>query len=360
MGSAMKILYLVNGIRGSGGLERVLLHKASHLAEHYGHKVRILVLNESPGRPFYAMSPLVEVVHFRAAGRLLAYLLAYRRGVRRALMEFEPGVVSVCDDGLKGLLVPLMLPRSRPPLVYERHASLSLMQSGWQRAIARWAARLFDQFVLLTRGNLQDWRVPGACVIPNPLPEFVVAESSPRQKQVLCVGTLSHNKGYDLLIDAWSRIAGRHPDWAVHVYGHGDPGPYQEMAATRGIEGRIAFHAPVADISARYLEASLFVLPSRSEGFGMVLIEAMSCGLPCISFDCPSGPGDILSNGEDGVLVAPQDAPALARAIDTLIGNPEQRERLGRQARVSARRYEIGEIVARWHALFSSLVARNA
>ena len=356
----MRLLYIVNGIRGSGGLERVLLHKASYLSEKYGYCVTILVLNEEPGEPFYTVSPALNIRHFNASGRALRYLRAYRAGLRQAVAQVQPDVVCVCDDGFKGLLVPLLLPRSRPVLVYERHASLELMRTRWQKTVMRPLARLYDKLVLLTPGNLEEWGVPGAVVIPNPLPDFETAAPVHRKPQILCVGSLSHNKGQDLLIEAWAKIAARHPEWSVQVYGKGDPAPWITLAAKRGVAGQVAFHPPVAAIARRYQEASLFVLPSRSEGFGMVLIEAMSCGLPCVSFDCPSGPGDILSNREDGVLVAPQDVPALASEIDTLIRDPEERERLGRQGRISARRYEIGEIAARWHALLSSLVARNA
>ncbi|MEN1957895.1 glycosyltransferase family 4 protein [Luteimonas changyuni] len=355
----MKVLYVANGIRGSGGLERVLLHKASYLCDTYGYAVGILVLNEPPGAPFYPVSPAVEVRHFHASGSAVAYLLAYRKGLRKAVAQFRPDVVSVCDDGLKGLLAPLLLPRTRPALVYERHASLELMRSPWQKAVMRPLARLYDRLVLLTQGNVKEWGVPGAVVIPNPLPDFETGTSPARKPQILCVGSLSHNKGQDLLIEAWARIAARHPDWSVQVYGKGDPGPLIALAAARGVAERIEFHQPVADIASRYKQASLFLLPSRSEGFGMVLLEAMSCGMPCISFDCPSGPGDILTDGKDGVLVPAEDVAALAAAMDALIDNPAQREALGQQARITAQTYRIDKIAASWDQLLTSLVARN-
>lgn len=356
----MRVLYVVNGIRGSGGLERVLLHKASYLCDTYGYIIRILVLNEPPGEPFYPVSPAVEVRHFHASGSALAYLWAYREGLRQSVKQFQPDVVCVCDDGLKGLLVPLLLPRSRPPLVYERHASLELMRSSWQKAVIPLLARMYDRLVLLTQGNVKEWGIPNAAVIPNPLPDFLDSAPVQRKQHMLCVGSLSYNKGYDLLIEAWAMVAAQHPGWSVQVYGNGDPTPYQKLVAARGLEGRIEFHAPVSDIASKYAEASVLVLPSRSEGFGMVLLEAMSFGTPCISFDCPSGPGDILTHGVDGVLVAPGNTVALAAAMGDLIGNPKKRDALGREARSSASRYRVGEIAARWHDLFSTLVARNA
>lgn len=355
----MKVLYVVNGIRGSGGLERVLLHKASYLCDTYGYTVRILVLNEPPGEPFYPVSPAVEVRHFNASGSAVAYLRTYRYGLRQAVAQFLPDVVSVCDDGLKGLLVPLLLPRVRPMLVYERHASLELMRSSWKKVVMRLLARLYDRIVLLTRGNVKEWGVPGAMVIPNPLPDFKVTTAVSRKPQILCVGSLSHNKGQDLLIEAWAKIAAQYPDWSVQVYGKGDPAHWMALAAARGVSGQMAFHPPVADIAGRYQEASLFVLPSRSEGFGMVLLEAMSFGMPCISFDCPSGPGDILTNGVDGVLVEAEDIAGLADAMEALIDNPAQRKKLGEQARISVEKYRIDEIAARWHQLFTMLVVRS-
>ncbi|MBS0176529.1 MAG: glycosyltransferase family 4 protein [Nitrospira sp.] len=355
----MKLLYIVNGIRGSGGLERVLLHKASYLCDTYRYTVRILVLNEPPGGPFYPVSPAVEVRHFHASGSTVAYLRAYRKGLRQGVAEFQPDVICVCDDGLKGLLAPLLLPRRRPALVYERHASLELMRSPWQKVVMRPLARLYDKLVLLTQGNVKEWGVPGAVVIPNPLPDFKTVTSPLRKPQILCVGSLSHNKGQDLLIEAWAKIAPRHPDWTVQVYGKGDPAPWMALAAARGVAGQVVFHPPIADIASKYQEAGLFVLPSRSEGFGMVLLEAMSFGTPCISFDCPSGPGDILNDGVDGVLVAPGDTAALACAMETLINNSAQRETLGQQSRITAEKYRIDEIAARWHQLFTALVARS-
>lgn len=355
----MKILYVVNGLRGSGGLERVLLHKAAFLSAKYGYSVRILVLNELPGEPFYPLQANTQVSHFEARGHPLRYLRQYRRGLRDAVEAFQPDIVSVCDDGFKSAIVPLLLPRNRPILVYERHASLTLLRSPSLRRAMRRLARLYDQVVLLTRGNQEEWDIPSSVVIPNPLPSFHVGAGVERQRRILCVGSLTYNKGYDLLIDAWAASAARHPSWTVDVYGEGDAAPLRAMAAARGLADRIEFHPPVTDIGKEYQKASLLVLPSRSEGFGMVLLEAMSFGTPCISFDCPSGPRDILTHAVDGILVPPEDTAAMAAAIDQLISSPQEREALGRAARMTAAGYSIQRIAALWHQLFTQLATRR-
>jgi len=353
---------LVNGVRGSGGLERVLIHKASYLAEKYGYTIRVLVLNEELGPTFYPLSPLVEIVRFQAIGRGVKYLLQYVRGVREELSKFNPDVLAVCDDGLKGVLLPLFLPRRRSALIYERHASIQLSSSWWQRLLMRWTAPRYDKFVVLTTGGAAEWPRAHVKVIPNPLPEFTQPSGDvfvSRQPVILCVGSLSHNKGYDLLIDAWAQIAEQHPGWQIQVYGKGDPTPFQKHARELGIGDNINFLAPIKDIASKYREAAFLVLPSRSEGFGMVLIEAMSCGMPCISFDCPSGPGDIINNGIDGVLVPAENVNALAQAMSNFINNPSQRERFGEAARATAKRYDIDKIAAEWNALFSSLLIQH-
>lgn len=355
----MRILYLVNGIRGSGGLERVLTQKSSYLAEEYGHSIRILVLNEAPGRPFYPISPAVGIGHFSATGGGFGYLKSYLYGVRQALAEFQPDVLVVCDDGMKAVLLPALLGWPRPPMVYERHASIRLSTSWWKRWIMRRLLPGFDRVVALTPAGASEW--PGARVevIPNARPPFEDEAATERLPQLLCVGSLSWNKGYDLLIDAWARIAARHPDWSMHVYGKGDPGACLAQANALGVGNRIQFHPPVPDIESKYREAGLLVLPSRSEGFGMVLIEAMSCGLPCVAFDCPTGPGDILSHGKDGWLVPAQDVAALALAMEQLIEDRPLRESLGQAGLQTASKYDIREIGPQWHALFTSLAGRN-
>ena len=178
--------------------------------------------------------------------------------------------------------------------------------------------------------------------------------SSLENHQIVCVGSLSYNKGYDLLIDAWSKIASQHPTWSVHIYGKGDASIYQTTINQLGIQKQITFHLPVQDIESIYQQASLLVLPSRSEGFGMVLIEAMACGVPCVAFDCPCGPRDIVQNGKNGYLVKAQDTEILAKKIEILIEDKESRIKMGKFAKQTAQQYLINRIALQWKDLFES------
>ena len=213
---------------------------------------------------------------------------------------------------------------------------------------------LYDKIVVLTNYNLSEWSSSNLTVIPNPVSFYPQESATLENHRIICVGSLSYNKGYDLLIDAWSKIASRYPSWSVHIYGKGDASVYQDAIHQAGIQKQITFHAPVQDIASVYQQASLLVLPSRSEGFGMVLIEAMACGVPCVAFDCPCGPRDIIQDGKNGILVKPQDTAELAQHIEKLINNEQLRKNMGTFAKQTAQQYLMERIASLWKNLFES------
>lgn len=348
----MKLLYITNGISGGGGLERVLSIKASYFAEEFGYDVHIITLNDSQDT-FYPFSPFITI-HPIEVSRDWKYLFNYITKINKVVKEVQPDIISVCDDGLKGLYVPVWIKKGKAKIIYERHASMMLNGVSWQKFWMRIGGYFYDQIVVLTNYNLSEWSSSNLTVIPNPVSFYPQESSSLDNHQIVCVGSLSYNKGYDLLIDAWSKIASQYPSWSVHIYGKGDASTYQTTIHQLGIQEQITFHNPVQDIESIYQQASMLVLPSRSEGFGMVLIEAMACGVPCIAFDCPCGPRDIINDGENGFLVEPQDTEELANKIQQLIEDKELRIKLGRSAKQTAQQYLIKRIAILWKNLFES------
>lgn len=364
----IKLLYITNGIDGSGGLERVLSIKASYLADHYNYEVTILCLNGHHQNPFYEFSPNIKTLSIDVSGNSLAYLSNYIKGIKSAIKRINPDVISVCDDGLKGFMIPQFI-GNKTPIIYERHASIQLnfnkasssgikvLSHKAQAALMKLAATKFDRFVVLTSGNLKEWKTGNLQVIPNPLsfnPQTIPME---RKKSVIAVGSHSFNKGYDLLLKSWEKVYTNFPEWKLLIYGRKDEEKtYVNLAQQMGLSESVVFNDPVQDIESVYKEASILALPSRSEGFGMVLIEAMACGLPCVSFDCPHGPGDIVTDGEDGFLVENGNWEDFAEKLSVLMDNRELNIRMGIEGRRNAKAYLPEKIVPKWDSLFNSLL----
>ncbi|RTY92297.1 glycosyltransferase family 4 protein [Flavobacterium sp. GT3R68] len=363
----MKLLYITNGIMGAGGLERVLSIKTNYLVDHYNYEVHIVSLSENMEKPFYDFNSKVKFHSIAVGGNPFEYLKRYTKGIKRIVNIIKPNVISVCDDGLKGFFLPTFL--AKPcPIIYERHASINLNfnkeHTGYISKLKKYIlhhlmqrqAESFDAFVVLTKGNLKEWSSGNVKVIPNPISFYPKESATLTAKKVIAVGGHSYNKGYDLLLQAWKKITAVYPDWQLEIYGKSDaPGTFVQLAEELRLLDSVSFFEPVQNIEEKYLNASIMVLPSRSEGFGMVLIEAMACGVPCVSFDCPHGPSDIITDQADGILVANGDVMGLANAITHLIENENLRKTMGAKAKVNVLRYLPENIIKQWDDLFKSL-----
>ncbi|MCF0197051.1 MAG: glycosyltransferase, partial [Bacteroidaceae bacterium] len=177
------------------------------------------------------------------------------------------------------------------------------------------------------------------------------------RKRVISVGRVTEQKGYDLLVEIWARVAERHPDYEMAIFGGGpDQMMIERRAKELGISDSFRFYPPTPDIVAEYEQSELYVMSSRFEGFGLVLVEAMSCGVPVLSFDCPHGPSDIITDGQDGYLIPLGDIDSFAERICYLIEHPEERQRLTANGIESARRYSLPHIIPQWERLFSRLI----
>ena len=353
----MKLLYLTNGICGGGGLERVLSIKTHHFIAEQQHDVAIIRLNEQRRTPFFDFHPDIRFydIELGTANKLSRYWV-YMKAVARAVQDYQPDIIFVCDDGVKGLFVPLWL-KTKAKLVYERHASLGFNNTPVAvQKLMRKAVRLYDAFVVLTPSCKQDWgNSTNIHVIANPLPHIPEQSSPLNTQRAICVGSLSHNKGYDLLIEALARI--KDVPWQIEIYGRGDPSQLRAQALQLGVSlNQLQFKGESQQIDQAYQHADFLILPSRTEGFGMVLIEAMAYGVPCVAFDCPNGPRYIVDDQDNGFLAKAADPEDLAEKIQTMLTlSISQRQQMGRQAKHTSQRYLVDHIGDQWQQLFSQL-----
>jgi len=360
----MKLLYITNGINGAGGLERVLSVKASLLADSYGYEVTILGLNKGNDNPFYDFSSKINLVSIRVEGNFLQYIHQYRKGILKTIRDIQPDIIAVCDDGLKGFLVPQFI-KTKAQIIYERHVSKCIEKrngAGWGRKMivkAKWflmelLAKKFAKFVVLTDGNRNEWStLKNVVVISNPLSFHLESAAPLTDRTVICVGKISYQKGQDLLLKSWQIVHRKHPNWSLELYGK----EQQDFFDVRSYSDfNVHFYLPEKHIREKYLKSAINVMSSRFEGFGMVLIEAMACGVPCVSFDCPSGPADIIRDGEDGFLVEPQNTEALAEKVMMLIEDEKLRQKMGEAAKKNVKRFEAKHVVKQWDQLFKGLI----
>lgn len=377
----MKVLYAVESVNLRAGFDRIIIEKANYLAEH-GSEVIICVTSHVLAKPFYPISEKVKVIdlnidfHHQYNHSLLirAYIYKklmcrYRRELSSLLNSEHPDIVITSlgreidfitdiDDG------SVKVGESHIAKKYIRDLHLMEQRGFIYRMLARYwrkkvekAAGKLNALVLLTQQDADAWAgIAKTVVIPNSLPFYPSTSSTCDNKQALFVGRFNEQKGLEYLVDTWAKVHRRHPDWTLHLYGNGEQKDMLEQLVNDAkLQDVVIIHEPTLQIMDRYLESSIFVLTSRFEGFAMVLLEAMACGLPVVSFDCPWGPSDIIKNGEDGFLVEYLNTNKEAERICQLIENPQLRKTMGTNARINIRRYERDTVMKQWTELFKKL-----
>lgn len=351
----------------AGGAERVSVHLANSLSGLGWHVA--LVTLESRAGDFYPVAPAVERIALDVAGesRGLAAALAgnLRRllAIRRALRAGAFDVVLGMTATIAVLTILSALGSGSRIVVSERiHPPMLRIGAAWHWLRKR-VYRLADLVVVQSEQSLQwvERHAPGsrARVVPNPvvlpLPSaapFVAPDRwvEPARRLLLAVGRLEPQKGFDLLIDAFAMLAAEHPQWTLVIVGEGaERSSLEARAARLGLAGVVRMPGHAGNLADWYRRADLFVLSSRYEGFPNVLAEAMAHGCAAVSFDCPTGPRDILRDEVDGLLVeSVEDPGALAGALARLMRDEASRKRMGTNAREVAARYTAGRVLGLW------------
>jgi glycosyltransferase involved in cell wall biosynthesis len=215
------------------------------------------------------------------------------------------------------------------------------------------ALKKADRVVALTHGDAEQWKQvnPNVFIIPNIVTmNDTGVYSDCEAKRVIFVGRLDPQKGYQYLDAIWRIVEKRHPDWRLDIYGEGADLPENKSIIPQGKQ--VYPHAQTINILDKYKESSILILTSVYEPFGLVLPEAMSCGIPVVAFDCPYGPSNIITNGKDGFLIDCYDVEAFANQLCLLMENKVLRKQMGRQAILSSQRFRKENIMPMWLELF--------
>ena len=373
-----RIVYCTPALYMAGGVERVLTLKANYFAENFGYDITI-ILTEGKDKPlFYPLSNKIKVINLdinfeelwtcsfiKKAFVYLKKQRIFKKKLRDELMRIRPDITisllrreinfinDIHDDSKKIGELHVNRANYRNFEAGESNMIKNLFAKYWIHNLVSHLKRL-DRFVVLTEEDKASWtELDNVEVIPDPL-AFDIDKVSPlTNKRVIAVGRYVYQKGFDLLLQAWAKIEKLHPDWELAIYGMGDRTPYERLVEDLHIDrNRCHLNGPTDDIKREYLNSSLFVFSSRFEGFGMVLIEAMACGLPVISFDCPCGPKDIVRPQEDGLLVPSGNTTLLANAMDRLMSDEKLCQDMSSMALLNVRRFQLKEIAQCWKKCF--------
>ncbi len=381
-----KVYFLIMHAYGMGGTIRTVLNVAGHLAGHYDVEVISVVRRRT--KPFF---PLPDGLSVRALDdRRGPYLSGGVRGGLRAALS---GLVSVLvheedyafatsslwtDIKIAHTLRSLkagVLVTTRPALnliaarlapaqlttVGQEHMNFHAHKPGLAAEI-RHAYGQLDALAVLSQGDQREYEAMlGAgrtrvTRIPNALPQMPGGRSDLRAKVVVAAGRLTWQKGFDLLIPAFARVVQTDPEWTLRIYGDGSKrGRLRKLILEHGVYDHVLLMGATDRLGDELSRASIYALSSRYEGFGMVIIEAMSKGLPVVSFDCPHGPSEIITDGRDGLLVPNGDVEAFGQALVSLAQDEGERRRMGAAALERSKAYDIEVIGRQWRTLLDGL-----
>jgi len=364
-----RVALVISSLSG-GGAERV----TSALAKYWsaaGHDVTLVTLARRE-TDLYPVAPGVDRVALDllapSRNQIEAAAGASRRvlALRRTFARLRPDVVVSMMSATNVLALLATIGTPTPVLVCERsdprYEPVGAPWSALRRALYPLAAG-----VVLQTESAAAW-ARAFCRRVHVVPNFVERPPRPATPdaakgpwQLLAMGRLVPEKGFDILIEAFARVERDHPEWSLAILGEGpERGRLEALACARRLAARVRFPGRVSDPLPHLLSAHAFALSSRFEGFPNALLEAMACGLPAVAFDCPSGPSEVVVHGHNGLLVPPGDVAGLGAALARLMSRPSYRARLGARARDVASVLSPERVLESWSALLSGVARKGA
>ncbi|MGW3495392.1 glycosyltransferase family 4 protein [Streptomyces sp. NPDC001020] len=371
-----EVFFVANEVNELGGVGRWQEQMARLLSER-GHRVRIIGIAppevpmdlgacppyetltlydrrpESRRRPHFPLGRLDPAVRRQERDRQAA-----AERLSRAFRAARPGAVIIVTQVWAMEWVALA-DTAGHPVIGMSHESFGASRRSSRFERVRTYYKDVDRLLALTQEDADLWVGEGlnnVGFLPNPLPLTPGAPSPRTEKAVASIGRLSHAKGVDLLLDVWAEAAPRQPGWILRVYGAGEhEAALRRQCTDLGLDDSVEWAGQTDDVIGALGRSSVFVQSSRGEGFPLVLLEAMACGVPCAAFDCSPGVREIVRNGEDGLLARHGNVSELARHLVRLMADEDLRDTMGERARENVQRFAPDVITRRWEELFDLL-----
>lgn len=366
----MRVVCLYPAFAIWGGMERILVDKMNYFVRHFGFDIYVITSDQGQHENPYDLDERVHFIdlnicfHRRYRHKWWRRPFIYRQLSRKYHKLLEEQLEIILPDVMVCTTVQdvmsLLKIKGTTPLVVESHINFMHPDSLLHR-VQKWINNYWigkaEAVVTLTDRDAEDWRRVSnhVHVIPNMVHlNDTNLFSDYTAKRVLFVGRFEEQKNIVELISIWQLVHPKFPDWKLDMYGDGALWEKYKLEAD-ALNINIEIHKPTAQIMDVYRNSSIFVLTSLYEPFGLVIPEAMSCGLPVVSYDSPYGPASIISEGKDGFVVPLHDRQAFADRLCQLMGDEELQEEMGKHAALSAQRYAADKIMPQWLDLFKKL-----
>lgn len=372
----MRLFYVDTAQAVYGGLERIIAEKMKMFSVECGYEVHYVTINQGSIPMPYPLDSSINhhdlgvnlylIYHYKGIMRFIRMIqkeLRFIIRLQRLIRNVHPDVIII--PRLE--IWEVFMCSGRIPVVFESHnmckgSSFELKTYGnrQREKFLRLMVRRAEKIVSLTEGDAADWSYYNShvCVIPNIVHLNQTGHySSLDSKSAIFVGRSCFQKDIPSLLQIWRLVHRRHPDWELHIYGHDSDGKGFLKDDEMNL-ANIFVHAPTSSIMDRFLDSSMLLMTSVYEPFGLVLPESMSCGLPVITFDCPYGPAEIITDGEDGFLIRNRDIQAFADRVCQLIDSKELRLQMGKKAIASSLRYSSQRVLPQWKMLFNEVLEK--
>ena len=351
------VCFLIGNLNNSGGTERVTSLIANKLCEDNRYNIFILSLWEGQ-KPFFSLNTNIKTYSlYNIKPSFKRQLFPTIKKIRNFVKDNQIDVLIDVDSILCVFTVPALIGLSTKHICWE-HFNFKTNLGLRYRDLGRFLATKFcDYIVVLTKKDKEFWEDgiknirARIIVIPNPTPyEYNNYIPNFDNKIVLAVGRLTFQKGFDLLLQAWKQVVSVKEDWKLQIVGNGeDESKLKNLANQLNIIDSVEFIPATKNIAEYYQSASIFCLSSRFEGFGMVILEAMSFGLPVVSFNCEVGPNELINHHYNGLLAEPLNITDLSDCILEMINVPDESyKKYVLNSKMYSTKYLIGNIVDKW------------
>lgn len=358
-----KICFQISNIELCGGTERVCAEIANGLSGR-GYDVTILTLGRS-SKSYFALNPQIKVIALRR--NFLLYKLRYKKWLTIFLLRlfvrlYNMDIMIDVDTLLSNETLKAIRGTKCKHIAWDHYNYHFCINDKRRTEALDLIKKYSNALVVLTKADKEqyvekeDMLVSFVSQIYNPLTFEIDKVISHVQKKVLAVGRFAMQKGFDLLLKSWKKVEDRVNDWELHIYGYNgeDTGDVFSTYDSLNLK-RVKLHCSTSDIAEKFAESSIFVLSSRFEGLGIVLLEACASSLPIVSYNCPYGPSEIVKDGENGFLVEPENIDKLAESLIILILDEEKRKSMGEKSFEIAKKFSKDEVVDQWVNLIDSL-----